>query len=96
VWVRKWVDYSTKYGLGYSLSNGCTGVYFNDNTKVLRSSDGLHFEYMERKTAERIDIVTSHTLDEYPKEIHKKVLLLKHFHEYLEGKNDEELNGRQA
>lgn len=23
-------DYSTKYGLGYALSNGCIGVYFND------------------------------------------------------------------
>lgn len=21
VWVKKWVDYSTKYGLGYMLSN---------------------------------------------------------------------------
>jgi len=25
VWVKKWVDYSSKYGLGYLLSNGSTG-----------------------------------------------------------------------
>ena len=40
VWVKKWVDYSTKYGLGYSLSNGTTGVYFNDNTKMIAEKEG--------------------------------------------------------
>ena len=34
VWVLKWVDYSSKYGLGYLLSNGATGVFFNDATKI--------------------------------------------------------------
>jgi len=27
-----YVDYSTKYGLGYHLSCGSMGVYFNDST----------------------------------------------------------------
>jgi len=35
VWVRKWVDYSSKYGLGYLLSNGDVGVFFNDSTKII-------------------------------------------------------------
>lgn len=35
VWVKKWVDYSSKYGLGYLLSNNQTGVFFNDSTKVI-------------------------------------------------------------
>jgi hypothetical protein len=35
VWVCKWVDYSKKYGLGYTLSNGSCGVFFNDATKML-------------------------------------------------------------
>jgi len=30
--VLSYVDYSTKYGLGYHLSCGCLGVYFNDST----------------------------------------------------------------
>jgi hypothetical protein len=34
-WVKKWVDYSSKYGLGYLLSKGATGVFFNDSTKIL-------------------------------------------------------------
>lgn len=35
VYVKKWVDYSSKYGLGYLLSDGTTGIYFNDSTKML-------------------------------------------------------------
>ena len=33
--VKKWIDYSSKYGIGYILSNGNYGVYFNDSTKIL-------------------------------------------------------------
>ena len=40
VWVKKWVDYSSKYGLGYLLSNGATGVFFNDSTKIILDSKG--------------------------------------------------------
>ena len=35
VWVKKWVDYSSKYGLGYLLSDSTTGIYFNDSTKMV-------------------------------------------------------------
>ena len=38
VWVTKCVDYSLKYGLGYLLSNGYIGVFFNDKSKMLLSS----------------------------------------------------------
>lgn len=34
-YVKKWVDYSSKYGLGYLLSDGATGIYFNDSTKMM-------------------------------------------------------------
>jgi polo-like kinase 1 len=48
VWVKKWVDYSTKYGMGYLLSNNTTGVFFNDSTKILIFPDGHTFNYYER------------------------------------------------
>ena len=38
--VKKWVDYSSKYGLGYLLSNGTTGVFFNDSTKIILDAKG--------------------------------------------------------
>jgi hypothetical protein len=36
--VKKWIDYSSKYGIGYALSNSMIGVYFNDSTKMLTCS----------------------------------------------------------
>jgi len=85
VWVKKWVDYSTKYGLGYYLSNEATGVFFNDSTKIILDPNGHHFDYMERRSSDRQDIGSEYTLIEYPKELQKKVTLLQHFWSYLEG-----------
>ena len=34
-WVSKWVDYSDKYGFGYSLNEDSIRVVFNDFTKLL-------------------------------------------------------------
>jgi polo-like kinase 1 len=90
VWVKKWVDYSSKYGLGYLLSNGVTGVFFNDSSKIILDPKGSNFEYMERRASDKQDIVSSYTLSDYPKDLQKKVTLLQHFRSYLEGdgKND--------
>jgi len=85
IWVKKWVDYSSKYGLGYLLSNGITGVFFNDSTKIILDPKGSVFEYLERRPTDKQDIVTSYTLTDYPKELQKKVTLLQHFKSYLEG-----------
>ena len=69
MWVKKWVDYSSKYGLGYLLSSNATGVFYNDSTKLILDPNGINFDYMERKNADKIDVMTSHTLTDYPKEL---------------------------
>jgi polo-like kinase 1 len=86
-WVKKWVDYSSKYGLGYLLSNQATGVFFNDSTKIIIDPNGHTFYYYERKavsTTEKQDVMTTYTLTDYPKDLSKKVTLLQHFRSYLE------------
>lgn len=83
--MKKWVDYSSKYGLGYLLSNGCTGVFFNDSTKIILDLNGHHFDYIERRSSDKQDIATTFTLTDYVKDLHKKVTLLQHFRSYLEG-----------
>ena len=35
IWIKSHVDYSSKYGVGYLLSNGASGVFFNDSTKIV-------------------------------------------------------------
>jgi len=92
--VKKWVDYSSKYGLGYLLSNGATGVFFNDSTKILLDQiNQSTFYYYERKAisvTEKQDVMQVHEITNYPKELHKKVTLMQHFRSYLETHEDSE------
>jgi polo-like kinase 1 len=82
IWVKKWMDYSTKYGLGYLLNNGSIGVLYNDSSRALLDLKSQQFTYMLRK--ESSEIATKHTLTDYPKDLQKKVTILLHFKKYLE------------
>ena len=63
--VNKWVDYSSKYGLGYLLSSGIVGIQFNDNTKMISIKDApetveyitKEMESREEKYIEAIEIL---------------------------------------
>ena len=88
--VKKWIDYSSKYGLGYILSDGHIGVYFNDSTKIIYRPNGANFIYIERNSQEKTEIITPHVFnEEFSKDLNKKVILLQHFKAYLleENKN---------
>jgi polo-like kinase 1 len=82
IWVKKWVDYSDKYGLGYILSNGNIGVHFNDNTKIL--SQNTSFFYITKKENSQEDLITNYSFETFPIELKKKIALLEHFKKYLE------------
>jgi hypothetical protein len=41
VFIVSWVDYCNKYGMGYALTDGSVGVYFNDSTSCILSPDKL-------------------------------------------------------
>jgi polo-like kinase 1 len=60
-------------------------VFFNDSTKIVLDPNGHHLDYMERRSSDRQDVGNEYTLQEYPKELQKKVTLLQHFWSYLEG-----------
>jgi len=89
-WVTRYVDYTSKYGLGFLLNDGSSGVYFNDSTKTALEPEGETFHYIERKKVEDLDglrraeaIVETYPLSSYPDTLKKKVTLLKHFRNYL-------------
>ena len=89
IWVKKWLDYSSKYGLGYLLSNGHLGVFFNDSSKIILNTTTGEFNYIERRVSDRQEIYSSYLLTDFPKELNKKVTLLQHFKAYLEGDKSE-------
>jgi POLO box duplicated region len=78
-WVHKWIDYSTKYGLAFQLSDGCMGVFFNDNSKVVTTPELGSVQYLEAEGKE----VEFMTAEQYPKHMKKKVELLKYFRDHF-------------
>lgn len=89
-WVTRYVDYTSKYGLGFLLNDGSSGVYFNDSTKTVLEADGETFQYIERRKSDDTDLLRNkesqaetYVLSNYPENLQKKVTLLKHFHNYL-------------
>ena len=82
--VKKWIDYSSKYGIGYALTNGSCGVYFNDSSKMVSITDGRFF-YIDKIAKE--DVYKKYSFTEYPQELKKKVSLFGHFKGYLYGQS---------
>jgi len=83
LWVTRWVDYSSKYGVGYILSDGSIGVYFNDSTKIILGPSGTRFDYITRRTQDKPETRTTHSFEDYPEDLRKKVTLLRHFKNYM-------------
>lgn len=90
VYVRKWIDYSSKYGIGYSLTNGSCGVYFNDSSKMLAYSQD-QFYYIDKVSKE--DVCKKYSFLDFPAELKKKVSLFGHFKGYLYGQSQNSLKG---
>lgn len=85
VYISQWVDYSNKYGMGYQLSDGCSGVYFNDGTTIVLTPDVTYFEYIveshnPKAPRERHQYTIS---DGISSTLKKKLYLMKHFREYM-------------
>lgn len=90
--VVNWIDYTSKYGLGYLMSNGLVGVYFNDSTKmVFRDTDCRNLNYVPRGVSisgpKHAQVLTL-SMDKYPPELKKKVTLMSHFTDHLRKHRD--------
>lgn len=80
VFIARCIDYTDKYGLGFQLTNGVMGVYFNDSTLLMLSPNQNQLEYLLLKFMSR----QWHTLNDYPSNLSKKVVLLKYFKDYMD------------
>jgi len=84
VFVLKWVDYSSKYGIGYLLNNKCIGVYFNDCTKLIYNPKTEKISFIERKVTTEKDMLYTFGLKEAPKELQKKIIIFQQFKKYFD------------
>eukprot|EP00756_Hemistasia_phaeocysticola_P017739 Hpha_TRINITY_DN15552_c1_g6::TRINITY_DN15552_c1_g6_i1::g.106390::m.106390/K06631/PLK1; polo-like kinase 1 len=90
LWVTEYADFTAKYGLAYRLSNGQTGVHYNDSTKMVWDFNSGNVEYVARirtTTAEGqtqvSDEVQRVTIEDYPATLKKKITLINYFRAYL-------------
>lgn len=74
-YVKKWVNYAEKFGIGFILNNGIIGIMFNDKSRIVLSNFGVTFHYFQGKQGQGYD--TFNILN-YPPELTKKVKILDH------------------
>ena len=87
VFVKKWIDYSEKYGVAYSLNNKNIGIYFNDYSRLISDVKGTCFKYYDRNIGD-----LQFSQQELPSDLKKKVSVLDHFRKYLQDEQDPSLN----
>ncbi len=54
-YVKKWVNYSEKFGIGFILNNGIIGIFFNDKSKIVLSNFGITFHYFTAKSGKQFN-----------------------------------------
>ena len=80
--VLQYIDISNKCGIGYILSNGVTGAYFNDETKLILIKCSFTIIYIDSKGKERkIDLEDKNDID-----LLKKIKILILFYRKLNKK----------
>jgi hypothetical protein len=84
--VVKFIDYSSKFGLGYILNTGAPGAFFNDQTKLVANSRVEQLVYLERKSGSREDTPHHYSASNFPDAHIKKLKLIRHFKSHLEEK----------
>ena len=87
IFVQKWVDYTSKYGLGYLMSNQTVGVYFNDNSKMISHiKTNEYISYYPQVVEGEKAIVEKLNLENFPEKLKKKITLFKHFNKFFKSR----------
>ncbi|KAL1783818.1 inactive serine serine/threonine-protein kinase PLK5 isoform X1 [Sigmodon hispidus] len=85
LWVPKWVDYSLKYGFGYQLSDGGSGMLFRDGSHMALRPPGGHVSYQPDQGT-----LWTFTLRDVPSSLRAKLAVLRLFACYMQRRLREE------
>lgn len=79
VYLVKWMDFSSKYGIGYLLSNGSSGFYFNDGTSLILSSNKKRGHFFQPGEENKKILVRESFIADNPKDAvrHKLDIMFK-------------------
>ncbi|XP_070269966.1 inactive serine/threonine-protein kinase PLK5 isoform X3 [Myotis yumanensis] len=85
LWAPKWVDYSSKYGFGYQLLDGSSGVLFRDGTHMALRPPGGQVSYMPDRG--KLEVFA---LRDVPSSLGAKLAVLRLFAGYMQQRLREE------
>nr|KAF6349721.1 hypothetical protein mMyoMyo1_015374 [Myotis myotis] len=85
LWAPKWVDYSSKYGFGYQLLDGSSGVLFRDGTHMALRPPGGQVSYMPDRG--KLEVFA---LRDVPSPLGAKLAVLRLFAGYMQQRLREE------
>ncbi|XP_041524638.1 inactive serine/threonine-protein kinase PLK5 isoform X3 [Microtus oregoni] len=85
LWAPKWVDYSLKYGFGYQLSDGGSGVLFRDGSHMALRPQGGHVSYQPDQGS-----LWTFALRDVPSPLRAKLAVLRLFDCYMQRRLREE------
>ncbi|OCF44225.1 PLK/PLK1 protein kinase [Kwoniella heveanensis CBS 569] len=85
VFVVSWLDYCTKYGMGFAMTDGTVSVHFNDSTSLVLAPGKEHFDDIRPSGTDDLlqNVRRNHMINSYPSDLKNKVYLLKHFENYM-------------
>ncbi|KAI9625067.1 hypothetical protein H4Q26_016454 [Puccinia striiformis f. sp. tritici PST-130] len=74
VFIQSWVDYTHKYGTAYAMTDGSSGLYFNDGTTMVMAADRKNGLSAKNYTLKPKN---------YPIDLERKTYLLEYFEDYM-------------
>ena len=83
IFIENYFDYTDKYGVGYVLSNGIIGFYFNDMTNLLLLEQTQQYAYNDFYKRPQKEGVVFYSFADFPKEWAKKEKIIKQFKLYF-------------
>ena len=85
IYIKRYHDYFSKYGVGYLINNGFVGVYYRDKTKMIYNPKSGDFKYIDNN-----EIKIFKDYNNIP-ELNNKIKILKRFENYFDDINKEEI-----
>lgn len=85
VFVVSWLDYCTKYGMGFAMTDGTITVHFNDSSSLALAPGKRHFDHVQPSSSGDPNSARRETydVDQAPRDMRNKLFLVRHFETYM-------------
>ena len=91
IYVKIYLNYNKKFGIGYILNNGDIGVYYRDKTILLLNENKDKYLYVNKE-----EQIIKYNIDNIPEVFNNKIKILNSFIKYFKNNiNEKDINSNQ-